>query len=211
MYWHPLTHKQTKHLNGGICSVLIHCFCLIQIIYHITKTYLYNFDPLKAYFYIVKLGFIGVYIIFLISDQKHRLWVLVRTAWPRRFLRVPTIYVLSRNMKNIRVFYLKIFSIWRWNRHVFVMIQQTQTKNNISDDDAETHIYIRIVTTDLAYVRLYYSLVCRIVNTTNTNRTKWHKNKNLHKAFQQHKRRKKTTDLHDFVYSGPVGRKAFWA
>ena len=47
----------------------------------ITKTCLYNFDPLKPHFYIVKLGFTGVYIIFLISAQKHRLWVLVRTAF----------------------------------------------------------------------------------------------------------------------------------
>ena len=31
----------------------------------ITKTYLYNFDPLKPHFYIVKLGFTGVYIFFL--------------------------------------------------------------------------------------------------------------------------------------------------
>ena len=31
----------------------------------ITKTYLYNLDPLKPHFYIVKLGFTGVYIIFL--------------------------------------------------------------------------------------------------------------------------------------------------
>ena len=46
----------------------------------ITKTHLYNFDPLKPHFYIVKLGFTRVYIIFLISAQKHRLWVLVRTA-----------------------------------------------------------------------------------------------------------------------------------
>ena len=52
---------------------------------HITKTCLYNFDPLKPHFYIVKLGFTGVYIIFLISAQKHRLWVLVRTASSRRF------------------------------------------------------------------------------------------------------------------------------
>ena len=52
---------------------------------HITKTYLYNVDPLKSQFYIVKLGFIGVYIIFLISAQKHRLWVLVRTASQRWF------------------------------------------------------------------------------------------------------------------------------
>ena len=51
----------------------------------ITKTYLYNFDPLKPHFYVVKLGFTGVYIIILISAQKHRLWVLVRTASARRF------------------------------------------------------------------------------------------------------------------------------
>ena len=31
------------------------------------KTRLYNFDPLKPHVYIVKLGFTGVYIIFLIS------------------------------------------------------------------------------------------------------------------------------------------------
>ena len=32
--------------------------------------------------------------------SKHRLWVLVRTASARRFYRIPTIYVLSKNMKN---------------------------------------------------------------------------------------------------------------
>ena len=35
----------------------------------IMKTCLYNFDPLKPHFYIVKLRFTGVYIIFLISAQ----------------------------------------------------------------------------------------------------------------------------------------------
>ena len=75
----------------------------------ITTTCLYNFDPLKTHFYIVKLGFTGVYIIFLISAQNHRLWVLVRTS-SRRFSRVPTIYVLSRKLKNIRIFYLKVFN-----------------------------------------------------------------------------------------------------
>ena len=34
-----------------------------------TKTRLYNFDPLKPHFYVVKLGFTGVRIIFLISAQ----------------------------------------------------------------------------------------------------------------------------------------------
>ena len=53
--------------------------------FYITKTYLYNFDPLKPHFYIVKLRFTGVYIIFSYFCSKHRLWVLVRTASARRF------------------------------------------------------------------------------------------------------------------------------
>ena len=57
----------------------------------ITKTCVYNFDPLKPHFYIVKLGFTGVNISFLISAQNHRLWVLVRT-------------VMSRNMKKYQNF-----------------------------------------------------------------------------------------------------------
>ena len=44
------------------------CMAIILVLY-ITKTRLYNFDPLKPHFYIVKLGFTGVYIIFLISAQ----------------------------------------------------------------------------------------------------------------------------------------------
>ena len=93
----------------------------------ITKTCLYNSDPLKPHFYIVKLGFRGVSIIFLILLEKHRFWVLIRTASPRRFLQVPTIYVLSRNMKNIRIFCLIIFpfSVVKFsiylNRRVLVM------------------------------------------------------------------------------------------
>ena len=37
-----------------------------SLIFFITKKCLCNFDPLKPHFYIVKLGFTGVYIIFLI-------------------------------------------------------------------------------------------------------------------------------------------------
>ena len=51
----------------------------------ITKTCPYNFDLPKPHLYIVKLGFTGVYIIFLVSAQKHRLWVLVRTASVMQF------------------------------------------------------------------------------------------------------------------------------
>ena len=60
----------------------LHCPLSLDVKQSITKTYLYNFEP---HFYIVKLGFTGVYIIFVISAQKHRLWVLVRTASTRRF------------------------------------------------------------------------------------------------------------------------------
>ena len=51
----------------------------------ITKTRLYNFDPLKPHVYIVKLGFTGIHIIFIIFAKKHRLCVLVGTTSSRRF------------------------------------------------------------------------------------------------------------------------------
>ena len=76
------------HKNISKCCLLQFLPIMLSVI---TKTYLYNSDPLKPHFYIVKLGFTGVYIIFLIFAQKHRLWVLVRTASlvrtssPRRF------------------------------------------------------------------------------------------------------------------------------
>ena len=52
-------------------------------IFDITKTRLYNFDPLKPNFYIVKRGFTGVYIIFLISAQNIDCGYSL--ASPRRF------------------------------------------------------------------------------------------------------------------------------
>ena len=48
----------------GVLSCPVESHEYLQII---TKTRLYNFDPLKPHFYTVKQGFIGVYIIFLIS------------------------------------------------------------------------------------------------------------------------------------------------
>ena len=83
---------------------------------NITKTCLYNFDPRKLQFYIVKLGFTGVYIIFLISAQKRRLRVFVRTASPRRggSNEYPQ-YMFWAELWKISVFNLKIFSFWWWN------------------------------------------------------------------------------------------------
>ena len=77
--------KETSFQKPLRFCVWITRFPLLSFCKYITKTCLYNFDPLKPHFYIVKLGFTGVYIIFLISAQKHRLWVPVRTASSRRF------------------------------------------------------------------------------------------------------------------------------
>ena len=66
----------------------------------------------------VKLGFTGEDIIFLISAQKHRLWVLVRTASPLCFEQKyeKKIEFLSENFQ----FLVVKFSIYL-NRRVFVM------------------------------------------------------------------------------------------
>ena len=88
----------TEFFTFSFCFLVFFFFLLYSAVYcadkdvfpfpaskDITKTCLYNFDPLKPHFYVVKLGFTGVYIFFLISVQKHRLWVIVRTASARRF------------------------------------------------------------------------------------------------------------------------------
>ena len=109
-------------------------FVAIPVYLLITKICLYNIYPLQSHFYIGKLGFTGAYIIFLISAQKHRLWVLVRTAsnaqkhrlWvlvrtatSRMFLRVPTIYDFEQKFEIYQIFLSenfhlgdKIFSIF---------------------------------------------------------------------------------------------------
>ena len=72
---------------------------------NITKTYLYNFDPLKPHFYIVKLGFTGVIINFLISAQNIDCGYSLEP--PRRGdSNEYTLYVLSRNMKKISEFFI---------------------------------------------------------------------------------------------------------
>ena len=69
------------------------------------------------HFYIVKPGFTGVYINFHISAQKHILWVLVKTASP--ILTSTHNLCLSRNMKNIRNFILKLSDLVDENFNIF--------------------------------------------------------------------------------------------
>ena len=80
---------------------------------NITKTYLYNFDPLKPHFYIVKLGFTGVYIFFLfllkaVLTSTHNLCFEQKYEKYQNFL-----------SENFHFLVVK-FSIYL-NRHVFVM------------------------------------------------------------------------------------------
>ena len=54
--------SQAAHVKDDLNLSILRMFV-------ITKTRLYNIDLLKPHFYKVKLGFTGVYIIFLISAQ----------------------------------------------------------------------------------------------------------------------------------------------
>ena len=77
--------------------------------------------------------------------SKHRLWVLVWTASARRFLWVPTIYVLSRNKKN-NVYPCKPQFLCKevglrgakLYRHVFMMIAQSYTLSTFLHHDLNT-------------------------------------------------------------------------
>ena len=60
-----MSHESGLRFNSEKKSIALFCSSILNI----TKTCLYNFDPLKSHFHIVKLGFTGVYIIFLISAQ----------------------------------------------------------------------------------------------------------------------------------------------
>ena len=94
--------------------------------YVITKTYLYNFDPLKSHFYIVKLGFTGVYIIFLISVKNMDYGYLLElpqwgssNEYPQSMFWAEIQNILWFLSENFQFLVVK-FSIYL-NRHVFVM------------------------------------------------------------------------------------------
>ena len=80
----------------------------------ITKTCLYNFDPRKPYFYIVKLGFTGVYIIFLIFAQNIDCGCSLES--PRRggSNEYPQSMFCAKIWKIPDFFYLQNSSFWRW-------------------------------------------------------------------------------------------------
>ena len=108
----------------------------------ITKTYLYNFDPLKPHFYIVKLGFTGVYIIFLISTKNIDCGYLLEP--PRRgssneypqSMFWTEIWKISEFLSENFQFLVVKFSIYL-NRHVFVMLGLNFTFYTLPYDSGE--------------------------------------------------------------------------
>ena len=65
------TYETTDARTNTNCNIEPHRNDQHKTIGEITKTFLhvYNFDPLKPHFYIVKLGFTGIYIIFHVPAQ----------------------------------------------------------------------------------------------------------------------------------------------
>ena len=86
---------------------------------YITKTRLYNFDPLNPHFYIVKLGFTRVYIIFLISAKNIDCGYSLEPSTHNLCFEQKYEKYLSFLSENFQFLELK-FSIYL-NRRVFVM------------------------------------------------------------------------------------------
>ena len=89
------------------------------------------------------------------------MWVLVRTTSPRRFLRVPTICVLSKNKKIIKNFqlkkkiqFLKLKSLCLLHGQVFVMtLVLTYVLNfHTLSGDLKASIHIKVETALLHFI-----------------------------------------------------------
>ena len=68
--------------------------------------------------------------IFLIFVPKHTLCVILRAASARRFKRVPTIYVLGKNKKNIK-FLLIEFSIFTAKKSLYKVARSCLRNENL--------------------------------------------------------------------------------
>ena len=111
----------------------------------ITKTCLYNFDPLKPHFYTAKLGFTGVYIIFLISAQNIDCGYSLEPPQQGRSNEYLQSMFWAEVWKISEFFYLKSFSFWGWNFQyiwigVFVMIAHPEH----SSGELKTYLFITV-------------------------------------------------------------------
>ena len=104
---------------------------------------------------------------FLIFALKDRLLVLVRTSSLRRFLRAPTINVLSKNKKNITIFHLKIIiftavkSSWLMHGRVFVMQNVCCNHPEIHKRSISIENFVRKVQMELKRVKTLIRLLLK--------------------------------------------------
>ena len=94
----------------------------------ITKTCSYNVYPFEPHFYIEKVGYAWVYLFFLFLLQNKDFGYSLEPP------RVPTIYFLSKNKKNIKIFsyehfqFLQLKNLCILHGYVFVMSWFSQYK-----------------------------------------------------------------------------------
>ena len=81
-------------------------------VFVITKTFLYIFDPLKPHFHIVKLGFTGVYIIFIISAENMDCGYSLEPPHRGGSNEYPQSMFSADTLKISEYFYPKIFIVW---------------------------------------------------------------------------------------------------
>ena len=109
-------HFQGRHLIQNLfCFISEKGSVLIGNNLSITKTCLCNFDPLKPHFYIVKLGFTGLYIIFLIFAQNIDCGYSLEPPCRGGSNEYPQSLFWAKLWKIWEFFYLNVFSFWRWN------------------------------------------------------------------------------------------------
>ena len=142
------------------CTCSKVCFLTFRLIFSvITKTWLYNFDPLKPHFYIVKLGFTGVYI-FLFLLENIDCWYSLEPPRQGGSNEYPQ-YMFWAEMKISEIlsenfqFLVVKFSIYL-NRRVFVMfvIHIDQTVANMHFEEGLVHD----LALEAGYERLLYIL-----------------------------------------------------
>ena len=76
-----------------------------------------------------------------IMTKKNISWSIPKQCRPRSDASFCSLCILSRNMKHIRVFYLKIFSFWRWN-FLYIWIGVFFVMANSADPDQTSHYAI---------------------------------------------------------------------
>ena len=135
-----MQHKQTMQRVLIPCSVT---FCFhnfmnkVLCFQYITKTCLYNIDPLKPHFHIVKLGFTGVYIIFLFLLKNIDCGYSLEPPPRGGSNEYPQSMFWRGYMKNIRIFVSENFQFLEvkvsiyLNRRGFVMILGTTKQHCI--------------------------------------------------------------------------------